>query len=78
MMERALQAMQQRRVVLVGDLVLDEYLYGETERVSREAPVLVVRQERREVRLGGAANVAANFISRNHKAIYVRPQSDHR
>ena len=49
--------------MLVGDLVLDAYLYGETVRVSREAPVLVVRQERVEHRLGGAANAAANLAA---------------
>ncbi len=48
------------RVLVVGDLVADHYLYGQTERVSREAPVLVVRHEREEVKLGGAANAAAN------------------
>jgi rfaE bifunctional protein kinase chain/domain len=40
--------------------VADEYLYGQTDRVSREAPVLVVRHEASEVKLGGAANAAAN------------------
>jgi rfaE bifunctional protein kinase chain/domain len=48
------------RVLVVGDLVADQYLYGQTERISREAPVLIVRHERDEVKLGGAANVAAN------------------
>ena len=40
--EAALAAMRGRRAVLVGDLVLDTYVYGETVRVSREAPVVVV------------------------------------
>jgi len=48
------------RVLVVGDLVADHYVYGQTERVSREAPVLIVRHERDEVKLGGGANVAAN------------------
>ncbi len=51
------------RVVVVGDLVADHYLYGQTERVSREAPVLIVRHEREEVQLGGAGNAAANARS---------------
>lgn len=59
--QRALAAMAARRALLVGDLMLDAYLYGETVRVSREAPVLVVRKERTEARLGGAANTAANL-----------------
>jgi D-glycero-beta-D-manno-heptose-7-phosphate kinase len=60
---RALATMHGRRAVLIGDLVLDSYVYGETVRVSREAPVLVVRKERVEHRLGGAANTAANLAA---------------
>jgi rfaE bifunctional protein kinase chain/domain len=52
-----------RRVAVLGDLVADEYIHGVTERISREAPVLIVREERREVRPGGAANVAANLAA---------------
>jgi rfaE bifunctional protein kinase chain/domain len=44
----------------VGDLVADEYVFGQTERISREAPVLIVRYESSEVRLGGGANAAHN------------------
>lgn len=51
------------RVVVLGDLVADHYLYGQTERISREAPVLIVRHERDEVKLGGGANAAANARS---------------
>ncbi|MCI0673235.1 MAG: sugar kinase, partial [Myxococcaceae bacterium] len=53
----------QRRVLVVGDLVADHYIYGQTERVSREAPVLIVRYENAEVKLGGGANAAANVRS---------------
>ncbi|MBM7117531.1 bifunctional heptose 7-phosphate kinase/heptose 1-phosphate adenyltransferase [Archangium primigenium] len=53
-------AFARRRVLLVGDLVADHYIYGQTDRVSREAPVLIVRHESSEVKLGGGANVAAN------------------
>ncbi|MCE9672982.1 bifunctional ADP-heptose synthase [Myxococcus stipitatus] len=53
-------AFARRRVLLVGDLVADHYIYGQTDRVSREAPVLIVRYESAEVKLGGGANVAAN------------------
>ena len=55
-----LDAFPARHVLVVGDLVADEYVYGQTDRVSREAPVLVVRHESTEVKLGGAANAAAN------------------
>ncbi|MHB8878579.1 MAG: bifunctional heptose 7-phosphate kinase/heptose 1-phosphate adenyltransferase, partial [Myxococcaceae bacterium] len=52
-----------RRVLVVGDLVADHYIYGRTERISREAPVLIVRYEDSEVKLGGGANAAANVRS---------------
>ncbi len=48
------------RALVVGDLVADRYIYGQTERISREAPVLIVRHQSDEVKLGGAANAAAN------------------
>jgi rfaE bifunctional protein kinase chain/domain len=50
-------------VVVVGDFVADEYVYGETERVSREAPVLVVRYESSELKAGGAGNAAQNLAA---------------
>lgn len=50
-----------RRVVVIGDLMVDRYLYGDVERISPEAPVPVLHFEREELRLGGAGNVAANL-----------------
>ena len=49
-----------RRVVIAGDVMLDRFLFGRVDRISPEAPVPVLRFEREERRLGGAANVAAN------------------
>jgi rfaE bifunctional protein kinase chain/domain len=49
-----------RTVVVVGDLIGDEYLFGKPARISREAPVLILRFTEREVLLGGAANAANN------------------
>lgn len=49
------------RVILIGDLMLDRYLYGNAERVSPEAPVPVLHFQEEEFRLGGAGNVAANL-----------------
>src|SRR5207302_3889938 len=51
------------RIAVVGDLVADEYLYGETDRVSREAPVLIVRYESSDLKLGCAANAVANLCA---------------
>ncbi len=49
-----------RRVVVIGDLILDEYLFGKPARISREAPVLILRFAERQVFLGGAANASHN------------------
>src|SRR5262249_59300466 len=49
-----------KTLVVVGDLITDEYLYGKPARISREAPVLILRFTEREVSLGGAANAAHN------------------
>src|SRR5690349_4053876 len=46
------------RILVLGDLILDRYTFGNAERVSPEAPVLVLRADAQEVRLGGAASVA--------------------
>jgi len=50
-----------RTVLVLGDLIADEYVYGKPARVSREAPVLILRFQSREVRLGGAANACHNI-----------------
>src|SRR5438067_8225123 len=49
-----------RRVLVVGDLVADEFIYGEVARVSREAPVLILKYDATEMVGGGAANAANN------------------
>jgi len=49
-----------RRVVVAGDLLADEFIYGEIARVSREAPVLILNYDSTEVVPGGAGNAAAN------------------
>src|SRR5215813_5429581 len=56
----ALSRFGKARVVVVGDLIADEYLYGKPARISREAPVLILRYTGRQVKLGGAANAAHN------------------
>ena len=56
----ALSRLGKTRIVVVGDLIADEYLYGKPSRISREAPVLILRFTGRQVKLGGAANAAHN------------------
>src|SRR3954447_16352302 len=46
------------RILVVGDLILDRYVWGDAERISQEAPVPLLRADHREHRLGGAASVA--------------------
>ena len=55
------EELAQRRVLVVGDVMLDRYWHGAVDRISPEAPVPVVRVSREEERLGGAANVALNI-----------------
>ena len=50
-----------RRIVLLGDLVADEYIHGEIARVSREAPVLILKQREKQIVPGGGANAANNL-----------------
>jgi D-beta-D-heptose 7-phosphate kinase/D-beta-D-heptose 1-phosphate adenosyltransferase len=58
-----LEAARDRRVIVVGDAMLDVYLRGDVERISPEAPVPVVRVRERRYALGGAANVANNVAA---------------
>jgi rfaE bifunctional protein kinase chain/domain len=60
-----------RKVLVVGDLVADQYIYGETDRISREAPVAIVRYESGEVKLGAAGNAAANLKALGAKVTLV-------
>jgi len=60
-----------RRILVVGDLLLDEYLIGQVYRLSREAPVPVLEQTQTHYLPGGAANPAANILSLGSEAIVV-------
>lgn len=57
-----------RRILVVGDVMLDRYVWGVAERISPEAPVPVVRVDREEATPGGAANVARNLVSMGARA----------
>lgn len=58
-----LEKVKKSKILVVGDVMLDRYWFGEVNRISPEAPVPVVRVAKREDRLGGAANVARNIAS---------------
>jgi len=67
-LEKTIRSFRGRRVVVVGDMVADEFVYGRTYRLSREAPVPIVRFDHSDIKLGGAANVANNVIAMGGKA----------
>src|ERR1700685_3334314 len=52
------QRLGQPRVLVVGDLMLDRYVWGDAERISQEAPVILLHADKREERLGGASSVS--------------------
>ncbi len=58
---RTIDAFAGRRVLVLADLVADEFIYGRVQRISREAPVLILAYDRAEARLGGGANAAHNL-----------------
>ena len=59
------------RVLVIGDLILDEYIWGNVERISPEAPVPIIWADKRTYVPGGAANVAGNIRSLNGKVYLV-------
>ena len=60
---RVLQRLGRPKVLVLGDLLLDRYTFGNAQRISQEAPVIVLRADRREARPGGAANVANMLLA---------------
>jgi D-glycero-beta-D-manno-heptose-7-phosphate kinase len=59
-LESVFKAFQKQRVLIIGDVMLDSYIWGNVDRISPEAPVPVINIRTREKRLGGAGNVAVN------------------
>jgi len=57
------------RVMIIGDVMVDSYLWGKVERISPEAPIPIVALKKREHRMGGAANVARNIMSMGARPI---------
>lgn len=65
-----------RRVLVLGDLIADQFVSGEISRVSREAPVMILRHERTETVPGGAANCALNLATLGARAALVGAVGD--
>ncbi len=62
-LQHLLKEFKRKKILIVGDVMVDEYLWGKVERISPEAPVPVVNCTEKEYRMGGAANVAINVKS---------------
>ena len=62
-MKGILKKFKNQKIAVIGDLILDKYIYGEVDRISPEAPVPVIEVREQTTRLGGAANVALNIAA---------------
>jgi len=69
--ETAIERVSEQTVLCIGDLMLDEFVYGEVSRVSPEAPVPVIAATRDEKVIGGAGNVARNLASLGARCLFV-------
>ncbi|MGH9866520.1 MAG: bifunctional heptose 7-phosphate kinase/heptose 1-phosphate adenyltransferase, partial [Candidatus Acidiferrales bacterium] len=69
-------AFSRRTIVVLGDFVVDEYVTGEISRVSREAPVLILRHKQTEIIPGGGANAANNLADLGAKVFPIGAVSD--
>lgn len=65
------QAISGRTVLCIGDVMLDEFVYGEVSRISPEAPTPVIVAQRSEIHIGGAGNVARNIASLGARCVFV-------
>lgn len=66
-LHKAINAFHDKKILVIGDLILDQYIWGDAERLSPEAPVPVVWAKRKTHLLGGAANVASNISAAGGK-----------
>src|SRR5215468_9889840 len=69
--ETAIERLSEQTILCIGDLMLDEFVYGEVTRVSPEAPVPVIVARREEKVIGGAGNVARNLAGLGTRCLFV-------
>ena len=69
--EKRLTEIGQQTILCIGDLMLDDFVYGDVSRISPEAPAPVIRVTREDVIVGGAGNVARNIASLGAKCLFV-------
>lgn len=77
-LETLLHNAHSKRIAVIGDVMIDKYIWGSISRISPEAPVPVVEVEQESLRLGGAANVANNIASLGGKALMLGVTGDDR
>lgn len=70
-LSRHIDCLAEASVLVVGDVMLDRYIYGSVDRVSPEAPIPVLRMQREQTMLGGAGNVAANVMALGSRCRFV-------
>lgn len=66
--EKLFKKIKEKKILVIGDIILDRYIFGKVSRISPEAPVPVVEVYEEQYRLGGAANAANNIVALNGKA----------
>ena len=69
--KEAVKRLNDAKILVIGDLALDEMVYGDTERISREAPVLILQHTHTKFILGGASNAAHNVSKLNNGKVSV-------
>ncbi|HZP76244.1 MAG TPA: D-glycero-beta-D-manno-heptose-7-phosphate kinase [Pseudolabrys sp.] len=69
--DRQLSALAQQTVLCIGDLMLDDFVYGDVSRISPEAPAPVIAVKRSELIVGGAGNVARNIVALGARCVFV-------
>ena len=69
--DKHLAGLSQQTVLCIGDLMLDEFVYGDVSRISPEAPTPVIAVRRTEVMIGGAGNVARNLVALGTRCIFI-------
>ena len=63
--KRDITKIKKPKVLVIGDVAIDEMIYGNTERISREAPVLILKHTQTKIILGAASNAAHNISALN-------------
>ena len=69
--EDALRHISEQTIVCVGDLMLDDFVYGDVSRISPEAPVPILAVTRNDLTVGGAGNVACNVAALGARCVFL-------